>query len=202
MKNIKCKAGPIPSLSLRTASAPSSTSLNQLMQNSVLAAGKESSTVSKPSSQDSKTVSNRETTGENLRENTKLSANSTSKIHSNLETPKYTIVHRGSASMQQCLSTRIEVETRRPKELVVYIELQKLSSINAVELDVNDTEIHLKNPLYSPLVITLPYKVDENQTVAKFDKSTKKLSIVLPLLPMTQVLYLLQVLFKTRTNLN
>ena len=41
--------------------------------------------------------------------------------------------------------------------------------------------------LYAPLVLQLPYAILDAQATAKFDKTTRRLTVVLPLQPLSQV---------------
>lgn len=98
--------------------------------------------------------------------------------------PKYTITHRRNVEYHEMtdeLDAKLNVTI--PKELIVSIDLPLLKTTDEVQLDVTKTNIFLlserKDAKYK-LEIKLPYSVDENDGSAKFDKSTRKLVITLP----------------------
>ena len=101
-------------------------------------------------------------------------------------TPKYSIIHRGQAEMQDCMNQidNTFVASTRPKELVVSIELPLLKSSQNVALDVFEYRLQLESnePNYR-LDLKLPYPVQEAEAKAKFDKSKRCLNVVLPVIP-------------------
>ena len=55
-------------------------------------------------------------------------------------------------------------------------------------MDIDEHELCLRVPnLYAPLVLQLPYAILDAQATAKFDKTTRRLTVVLPLQPLSQV---------------
>ncbi|XP_029454242.1 protein kintoun [Rhinatrema bivittatum] len=99
-------------------------------------------------------------------------------------TPHYTIVHRSHFDLQDYRYSRDATPSPVPKELVITIDLPLLKSAAQATLDVMDKKLSLEsqNPDYS-CQISLPYRVDENQGTAKFNKAKKQLVITLPVLP-------------------
>lgn len=76
------------------------------------------------------------------------------------------------------------INTTRPKEISISIELPLLKSSQNVNLDVFETTLDLshEDPNYK-LNIKLPYPVRESEAKAKFDKSKRCLNITLPVIP-------------------
>ena len=70
----------------------------------------------------------------------------------------------------------------RPSEIVVEVFLPEMSSAKTVDLDVEEKRMTLvsKEPAEYRLVVDFAYPVDEEKGLAKFDRSTKKLFITLP----------------------
>ena len=105
----------------------------------------------------------------------------------------FQIVHRGELTVQDCL-TRVErnpslnllLNNSRPRELVVIVS--GLQSLHGVNLIVAEKEIDLSsdNNAFCSLHIDLPYHVNDGLSKAKFEKSTNKLNITLPVLPFSQ----------------
>ncbi|XP_059614177.1 protein kintoun [Phlebotomus argentipes] len=98
-------------------------------------------------------------------------------------TPKYTITHRRDVNYQEFtheLDAKINVTV--PKELVIAVELPLLKSTETVTLDVTRKRVVLvcERPAKYKLDIALPYDVEERQGGAKFDATTRRLSITLP----------------------
>ena len=64
--------------------------------------------------------------------------------------PKYSIVHRGEFTMQDFTNSRESTLIKRPKELVVRVELPGVESAGRVELDIFEKRITLKveKPLF------------------------------------------------------
>ena len=73
----------------------------------------------------------------------------------------------------------------RPTELIVEIYLPEMSSAKGVDLDVLERQLtlHCVEPQPYHLALRLPYPVDEEAGAAKFDKSTRKLIVTLPVKP-------------------
>ncbi len=70
----------------------------------------------------------------------------------------------------------------RPSEIVVEVFLPEMTSAKTVDLDVEEKRMTLesKEPAEYHLVVDFAYPVDEEKGSAKFDRSTKKLLITLP----------------------
>jgi len=64
----------------------------------------------------------------------------------------------------------------------IEVFLPELSSAQTVDLDVEEKRMTLKStePAEYRLIVNFPYKVDEEKGSARFDRSTKKLIITLP----------------------
>ena len=64
--------------------------------------------------------------------------------------PEYTIVHRGEMTMQDFTNERSSSRIRRPKELVVTVQLPGVGSAKSVELDIFEKRLLLQcnKPLY------------------------------------------------------
>ncbi len=71
--------------------------------------------------------------------------------------PKYSILHRGEFSMQDFTNERESSRVRRPKELVVSVELPGVESAAAVQLDIFEKRLLLESetPLHK-LDVSLP----------------------------------------------
>lgn len=99
--------------------------------------------------------------------------------------PKYSIVHRGIPEMSDHanqLDSNV-INSTRPKEISVSIELPLLKSSQNVNLDVYKTTLELshESPNYE-LNIKLPFPVREMEAKAKFDKSKRILNVTLPVI--------------------
>ncbi|KAJ8308430.1 hypothetical protein KUTeg_013304 [Tegillarca granosa] len=100
--------------------------------------------------------------------------------------PKYTIIHRSNMDIQEYRNAPdARLNSTRPKELVVKVELPLLSSVAQVDLDIFEQKLLLESskPAAYKLDLNLPYPVDDDQGSAKFDKSKRCLIITLPVLP-------------------
>lgn len=107
--------------------------------------------------------------------------------------PKYRILHRGkvdfedyAAQMDNSDGVR-RVNSTRPKELVVTIDLPLCKSAAGVNLDIFATSLSLEStePSYK-LDLKFPFPVRSNEGKAKFDKSKRVLSITLPVVPFVE----------------
>jgi dynein assembly factor 2 len=58
--------------------------------------------------------------------------------------PDYTIVHRGEFSMQDFTNSRESTLVKRPKELVVRVELPGVESTTGMDLDIFEKKVVLK----------------------------------------------------------
>ncbi|CAI7993800.1 Protein kintoun, partial [Geodia barretti] len=97
--------------------------------------------------------------------------------------PVYTVKYRGEVAMEDFTNDRVSPVVKRPKEIVVTVQLPGLTSVGSVELDVTEKQLLLdnKHPPYH-LDLALSYPVDGNSGKAEFDKR-KCLIVTLPVLP-------------------
>ena len=103
--------------------------------------------------------------------------------------PKYTVTERGmiewgdfelSRDGEQGTSSS---QSARPKEIVVKVDLPRVPAGQGgkVELDVSEKRVTLKFKEVYDLSFQLPYRVDDTQGAAKFDKHKSQLVVTLPL---------------------
>ena len=101
-------------------------------------------------------------------------------------TPKYSVVHRGQFEMQNHMmgesAQGAQVESCRPRELVIKIQLPRCESARDVDLDVSVERLALKVEDKYDLVMDLPFPVDEENGAAKFDKALRVMIVTLPVL--------------------
>uniref|UniRef100_A0A7S2S5N0 Protein kintoun n=1 Tax=Mucochytrium quahogii TaxID=96639 RepID=A0A7S2S5N0_9STRA len=105
--------------------------------------------------------------------------------------PKYTITHRGQIDLADFVnSDNRTIRCKRPKELVIKIQVPKVKS--AKYLDVETSELALKLACNDKKIadyvlnLDLPYPVLEEKGSAKFDKTKRVLEITLPVQPPPQ----------------
>eukprot|EP00761_Pharyngomonas_kirbyi_P012658 gb/GECH01012685.1/.p1 GENE.gb/GECH01012685.1/~~gb/GECH01012685.1/.p1 ORF type:complete len:381 (+),score=151.74 gb/GECH01012685.1/:1-1143(+) len=101
--------------------------------------------------------------------------------------PECKIIYRGEFDMKDYLLTR-EHKKRQgiPQELSVIIQLPKLSSVKDVDLEISEQTIFLtcdNSEAKYKLEKDLPFKIDEEEGNAKFDKPKRQLNILLPVIP-------------------
>ncbi|KAJ1444887.1 pre-RNA processing PIH1/Nop17-domain-containing protein [Pelagophyceae sp. CCMP2097] len=105
------------------------------------------------------------------------------------EVPKYTIRERGFfdlADHTMDMSLDAARHRRRPKEIVVSVELPRCASAADVDLDVSERSVSLTAPnggLVYNLAAKLAYPVDATKGAAKFDRKTRTLSVTVSVLP-------------------
>jgi dynein assembly factor 2 len=104
--------------------------------------------------------------------------------------PKYSITHRDEGSdLSKGFgrgNSSNEVSKRRdtrPKHLVVRVTTPKIESIAGAELDVSERRLFFQVPGKYRLDIPLPFEVDGDEGKAKFDKSSRRLEVTLPVKP-------------------
>lgn len=100
-------------------------------------------------------------------------------------TPTYHVTHRRHVELHEMTNEfDAKLNVTIPKELVVTIDLPLLNSTNEVTLDVTERKIYLisEKPAKYKLQIDLPFNVSERDGNAKFDKSSRKLTITLPVI--------------------
>jgi len=78
------------------------------------------------------------------------------------------------------------VKAKVPTHLTVTIHLKWADSMKGANLDINETTLLFEYPEIYYLDLNLKYKTDPDQGNAKFDKSTKKLTIKLPIVGLTE----------------
>ena len=103
--------------------------------------------------------------------------------------PKVTFVHRGDLDFAACLGSAGSMDqpiTRRPKELLVRLELPKLQSAADMELDIKGSFLEFSVPGTYQLKQKLPFPVDEASGDAKYNKTQKVLTVTLTVLPWTK----------------
>jgi len=100
---------------------------------------------------------------------------------SRIMAPKYNIVHSYGVEYSDFLmSGPEEGKKRRPKQLVIKIEVPRVQKMKDLDLDINDKHLILKAANKYYLDIALPYKVNPDDGSAKFDSKSKVLTITLP----------------------
>ncbi|XP_054909301.1 protein kintoun [Poeciliopsis prolifica] len=106
------------------------------------------------------------------------------------EKPKYTVKYRSKVDLQDFRCSRDSVQSPRPKEIVITIDLPLLKSVRDTNLEVMEKTLLLesKQPAYR-LQLPLAYPVDEDQGEAKFNKYTGQLTITLPVRPPDESLH-------------
>jgi len=106
--------------------------------------------------------------------------------------PKYTITHRGKMELADFVSderlrSQAALLNRRPKELVLRVQVSKLKSAKYLDIETSGNTFKLCTVVDAPaeyeLHVDLPYPVDEESGAAKFDKSARILEVVLPVIP-------------------
>eukprot|EP00731_Ephydatia_muelleri_P031546 Em0023g53a len=101
-----------------------------------------------------------------------------------LNEPNYTITHHDEFSMLDYTYSKESTLIRRPRELVVSVELPGVLSADCIKLDVFEKQLSLEcsDPIYH-LELPLPYPVHEEKCVAHLDKAACHLTLTLPVMP-------------------
>jgi len=97
--------------------------------------------------------------------------------------PKYKIVEQGVFDMLEQTNDKQTVQSRRPKQLIVHIHLDKATTSAAdINLDVNEKELKIMpdDKCRYKLELTLPYSVNSTLGSASFDKKQSVLIVKLP----------------------
>jgi len=95
--------------------------------------------------------------------------------------PKYNIVHSyGVEYADFLMHGPDEKKKKRPKQLVIKIEVPRVQKMKDLDLDINDKHLILKAANKYYLDISLPYKVNSDEGSAKFDSKAKVLTVTLP----------------------
>jgi len=97
--------------------------------------------------------------------------------------PKYKIVEQGVFDMLEQTNDKQTVQSRRPKQLIVHIHLDKATtSVADINLDVSEKELKIMpdDKCRYKLELTLPYLVNSTLGNASFDKKQSVLVVKLP----------------------
>jgi len=97
--------------------------------------------------------------------------------------PKYKIVEQGVFDMLEQTNDKSTQQSRRPKQLIVHIHLDKVTtSATDINLDVSEKELKIMPDVKCryKLELTLPYTVDSTLGNASFDKKQSVLIVKLP----------------------
>jgi hypothetical protein len=98
--------------------------------------------------------------------------------------PKYSVVHRGHFDMQDNMMGEsahgAQVDSCRPRELIVKVQLPRIDSARDVDLDVSSERLVLQVEGKYDLLLDLPFPVDEENGSAKFDKTLHMMVVTLP----------------------
>ncbi|KAI7804544.1 protein kintoun [Triplophysa rosa] len=96
--------------------------------------------------------------------------------------PHYTLKYRSVVDIQNYRHSRDS--TSNARDIMVIIDLPLLTSARDVDVSVTERRLVLETqkPSYK-LELSLSYPVDEDKGEAKFNKTTKQLTLILPVLP-------------------
>ena len=95
--------------------------------------------------------------------------------------PKYNIVHSyGVEYADFLMHGPDEKKKKRPKQIVIKIEVPRVQKMKDLDLDINEKHLILKAANKYYLDIALPYKVNSDEGSAKFDSKAKVLTVTLP----------------------
>ena len=98
--------------------------------------------------------------------------------------PEYLVKFRHKVEDMNAVTTT--AGTSRPTEIVVEVNLPEFESTKNVQLDVTESKLTLESEIHS-LSIGFPYPVEEEKGQAKFDKSTRRLTVTAPVRPANEV---------------
>lgn len=79
-----------------------------------------------------------------------------------------------------------EMRQKVPTHITVTLDLKWIDSIKRAKLDINESTIVFEYPEQYYLDLDLKYKCDPEQGSAKFDKTTRKLVIKMPVVGLTE----------------
>ncbi|KAI9207863.1 pre-RNA processing PIH1/Nop17-domain-containing protein [Polychytrium aggregatum] len=99
-----------------------------------------------------------------------------------IETPSYTLVHRGAIDYSHFTSQKVRDLPTRPEYLVLKVELPRMETVQEAELDVTARQVTLSVPSKYRLSVDLSFEVDQDNGSAKFIKKTRCLELVLPVM--------------------
>ena len=120
------------------------------------------------------TAYTRSSADEELKKHTDKEAESTDSII----IPKYKIVEQGMLEL-----TNHHDSSRRPKQLIVHVHLDKIASATEIDLHVSETKVEVGASEYKKLDLQLPYPINSQEGKATFDKAKRSLILRLPLSP-------------------
>lgn len=97
--------------------------------------------------------------------------------------PDYKVIERGNFEIaNHTIAT--DLTSRRPKDLVVHVSLDHITTVSDIELDVSERNLVVKSTADSApnylLEIRLQYPVSSKNGSARFDKKQAQLTVVLP----------------------
>ena len=99
--------------------------------------------------------------------------------------PEYKVVERGNFEIADHTMTTMPAP-KRPKDLVVHVSLDHITTVSDIDLDVSERNLVVKSATESTpkylLDIKLHYPVSSTNGSAKFDKKQSKLTVVLPVI--------------------
>ena len=100
--------------------------------------------------------------------------------------PYYSILEKGEYDILEMwgdMGKALQGTPKRPKELVVKVELTGIKSVRQMTLEVTKTEVILSVEKVYRLETRLPYEVFDQKGKAKFDKKKQTLEITIPVIP-------------------
>ncbi len=96
--------------------------------------------------------------------------------------PKISFIHRGEFDLSECIpssgSATLPI-SRRPKELVVKLELPLMASVADMKLEIRQGVLEFDVPGIYSVRERLPYPVEEDSGDAKYNKTQKLLTVTL-----------------------
>ncbi|MEQ2303407.1 hypothetical protein AMECASPLE_016608 [Ameca splendens] len=103
--------------------------------------------------------------------------------------PNYKVKYRSRVDLQDFRYSRDSVQSSRPNEILITIDLPLLKSVRDTSLEIKEKSLLLENkqPAYR-LHLPLAYPVDGDQGEAKFNKHTGQLTVALPVCPPDEAL--------------
>jgi dynein assembly factor 2 len=100
--------------------------------------------------------------------------------------PKHQLVHSGEINFTDFMETNQISKMPAnsiPRVLKLIVELPTVKKVSDVNLEVTSLNVVVEVPEKYYLDLMLPYEVQDNDGTAKFDKSTSKLTLELPVKP-------------------
>jgi dynein assembly factor 2 len=94
--------------------------------------------------------------------------------------PKYEIVEQGIME----LANHYDSSSRRPKQIIVHVYLDKVASAAEIDLNVSKDKVLVGSARHNyRLDLKLPYSINTEKGKATFDKAKRSLILKLPLIP-------------------